>query len=326
VIASHQAGINNVVASAGTAMTEMHMRELKRFTGDVRLCFDADKAGIAATERVIPLSQKVDVHMNIIDIKDAKDPDELIQKDPKQWQKAIGEAVYAPDWLIGRYHSQLDLSSATGKKAFTDALLITIKRLRDPVEQEHYLKEIAKLTETSLAAVKDKMAGRKTVEQTLRRRTIKISGKSINREEVEYQKLQDHLLAMTLMQPKIRDLLKDIGSTLFNEGPRRNLLEFLKTHLDFKGEPLLAKQLQSHADYVKIIMLQFEELYHDLPLDDLREQADNLKHRLIDRFVKTQKRQLAAKMESIEDEAELRKLVAKADKLNQLIKYPGREV
>jgi DNA primase len=56
VIASHQAGVTNVVASAGTAMTEMHLRELKRFTGDIRLCFDADRAGITATERVIPLA------------------------------------------------------------------------------------------------------------------------------------------------------------------------------------------------------------------------------------------------------------------------------
>jgi DNA primase len=326
VIASHQAGVTNIVASAGTAMTEMHLGELKRFTGDIRLCFDADRAGIAATERVIPLAQKAEVHLSIINIQGAKDPDELVQKDAAQWQKAIDEAVYAPDWLIERYRSQLDLRSATGKKAFTDALLITIRRLRDPVEQEHYVKKIAELTQSSAEAVKAKMAGQKADDQVPRRRAIKSNGQTSNQRQVEFKKLQDHLLAMTLMQPKIRGLLKDCRANLFNEGPQRQLLEFLKSNPDFKGEPVLAKQLQPHADYVKIITLQFEELYQDLPLEDLREQAENLKRRLIDRFVKMQKQLLAQKMQTVSDEAELRQLVAKADKLNQLIKYPGREI
>src|SRR3990167_7797431 len=132
VIASHQAGVVNVVASAGTAITERHLRELKRFTGDVRLSFDADKAGITATERAIPLAQKVGVNLSIITI-DAKDPDELIQKDLSAWKKAVDNAKYAPDWLIEHYKKVLDLSSAQGKRAFTDALLLTIRKLADSV-------------------------------------------------------------------------------------------------------------------------------------------------------------------------------------------------
>src|SRR3982750_510584 len=107
VISSYQAGVKNVVASAGTAMTEMHLRELKRFTGDIRLCFDSDQAGVAATERVIPIAQKVEVSLRIVDIAGAKDPDELVQKDSSAWEKAIDQAVYAPDWLIKHYQKQL---------------------------------------------------------------------------------------------------------------------------------------------------------------------------------------------------------------------------
>ena len=115
VISSWQAGVKNVVASAGTAMTEPYLKALKRFTGDVRLSFDADRAGINATERVIPLAQKVELSLKVITIKDAKDPDELVQKDVKAWQKAIDQAVYAPDWLIERYEHEFDLGSADGK-------------------------------------------------------------------------------------------------------------------------------------------------------------------------------------------------------------------
>jgi DNA primase len=148
VISSHQAGVANVVASAGTAMTENHLRELKRFTGDIRLCFDADRAGVAATERMIPVAQKVEVNLKIITLKAQKTLTNCAKRF-KIMAKAIEQAVYAPDWLIEHYKNEVDLSSAQGKRIFTDVLLATIRRLRDPVEQEHYLKKIAEITETA---------------------------------------------------------------------------------------------------------------------------------------------------------------------------------
>lgn len=318
VISSFQAGITNVVASAGTAMTEQHLKTLKRFTGDIRLSFDADSAGIAATERMIPLAQKVEVSLRIITYKDVKDPDELIRKDVNFWTHAIEQAEYAPDWLIDRYKEEVDLKTAAGKKAFTDALLGTIRRLRDPIEQEHYLKEIAKLTDSSFDAVKSKFINEPTP-QTVLKRPKNIST-PLDKAQVEYLRLQDHLLAMLLMQPKLRHMISGCRSEYFSEGPQRRVFKFLKENQDFKGDPKIAAQLQPDGDYVKIIMLQFEEMYQDLPPDDLAEQAQQLKRRLIDRYVKIQKHNLAQVMQQTQDEEELHKLLAKVDKLNTLIK------
>ena len=66
VIASHQVGVKNVVATAGTAITEHHLRSLSRFTQDVRLAFDADKAGLAATERAIALASNLGINLGIV--------------------------------------------------------------------------------------------------------------------------------------------------------------------------------------------------------------------------------------------------------------------
>ena len=320
VISSWQSGVTNVVASAGTAMTEQHLKELKRFTGDIRLCFDADRAGIDATERIIPLAQKAGVELKIVSIKDpdAKDPDELIRKDVHFWSQAIGEAQYAPDWLIDRYKEEVDLKTAAGKKAFTDALLSTIRRLRDPVEQEHYLKEIAKLTDTSLEAVQAKFANQPTPQVILRR--PKNITTELDKTKVEYQRLQDHLLAIALMQPRLRKHLKDCQPEFFSDDPRRRVFEFIKQNPTFKGDPKVAEQLQPDGEYVKILMLQFEEIYQDLPLGDLEEQVVNLKRRLIDRYVKIQKHQLAESMEEAKSEKDIQKLLGKVDKLNRLIK------
>lgn len=319
VIASHQAGITNVVASAGTAITQQHLTELKRFTGDVRLCFDADQAGITATERAIPLAQKVGVNLSIVTIA-AKDPDELIQKNPKEWQKAIDQAKYAPDWLIQHYKQALDLSSAQGKRAFTDALLATIGRLTDSVEQEHYLKLVAKATDTSLEAVQAKLSAGGAPSMSMSRKKPAPSATQLDKNVVEQRRLQDHFLAMTLMQPKIRTLLRDMKPQYFSDSPQKTLLEFLQKNPDFKGEPQTAQQLQGASDYVKIIALQFEELYQDLSLEDLQEQAARLKHRLLERYVNIQKTKLAQQMQDTTDEVQLQKLMRKANQLNTLIK------
>lgn len=331
VIASHQAGVTNVVATAGTAMTERHLRELKRFTGDVRLCFDADQAGITATERVIPLAQKAGVNLSIVTI-DAKDPDELIQKNPRDWQKAIDRAKYAPDWLIEHYKYALDLSSAQGKRAFTDALLATISRLTDSVEQEHYLKLVAEVADTSLEAVQAKLSASGALSVSMSRKKPALSAAQSDKNVVEHKRLQDHFLAMTLMQPKIRALLKDMKPQYFSDSSQKTLLKFLQKNPNFKGESAVAspvnppkagqtdEQLLDIADYVKIIALQFEELYQDLSANDLAEQAAHLKHRLIERYVKTLKTQLAEQMQDTTDEVQLQKLIRRANHLNTLIK------
>src|SRR5665811_638221 len=156
VIASHQAGVRQVGATAGTALTEPHLKALSRFTGDIRLCFDADKAGVAATERAIPIASRVKVFLSIIDVPSGKDPDDLIRQDPKLWQKAIGDNQYALDWLMTRYEKLLDTNSAQGKREFSDVLLPVVRGLSDDVERDHYLNAIAKAIDVSREALEQK--------------------------------------------------------------------------------------------------------------------------------------------------------------------------
>ncbi|NDE19136.1 MAG: toprim domain-containing protein, partial [Alphaproteobacteria bacterium] len=110
VITAHQYGFKQVVATAGTALTVYHLKAISRFTPDIRLCFDADKAGVNATQRAIELASKENIDLNIIDVKEGKDPDELIRKNIKLWEQSINTPVYALDWLIEYYKSHSFLS------------------------------------------------------------------------------------------------------------------------------------------------------------------------------------------------------------------------
>lgn len=145
VISSHQAGVREAVATSGTAMTENHLKILSRMTEDVRLAYDGDAAGVKATERAIMVAGDLGVNLSVIsDYHGAKDPDELIQKDPKLWQDAVKNYRPAVDWLLDKYQENLDLSSGVGKREYSDVAMKLLKFVADPVERKHYEKQVAR--------------------------------------------------------------------------------------------------------------------------------------------------------------------------------------
>lgn len=144
VISSHQAGVKEAVATSGTAMTEQHLKALSRLTSDIRLAYDGDAAGIKATERAIMMAGDLGIDLTVIsDYHGAKDPDELIQKDPELWQQAVEKRTPAVDWLLSKYEENLDLSSAMGKRKYSDVALKLISFIKDEVERASYEKKIA---------------------------------------------------------------------------------------------------------------------------------------------------------------------------------------
>ena len=307
VIASHQAGIQQTVAVAGTALTEQQLKLLSRFTADIRLCFDADRAGLAATERAIPIASKVGVSLSIIDVPSGKDPDELIRHDPQLWRDTINNNHYALDWLMLRYEKLLDLVSAQGKREFTDILLPVVRRLTDSVEQDHYMNKIAELTGVSREALDTKLA--KTNGDTIRKlRAPKAPPQLPDKQAVEYAKAQDRILALMLLRPSMRESLQTLSEDMYAKAESKQLFAFLLANPTFDGSKsalqTLAATIQTHqadgvqnlGDYVKMLALEYEELYQDLDDTELAYEASRLTARLVETYVKNQKQYLAAQL------------------------------
>jgi DNA primase len=316
VIASHQAGIRQVVATAGTAMTEMHMKGLNRFTGDVRLSFDQDKAGQAAAERAIPIASKVGVSLSMITIPEGKDPDELIRKNKKLWDQAITKPQPVLDWLIDRYKAHLDLNTATGKRQFSDVLLNVIRQLTDQVEQDHYLEIVSNVIGASKEALVSKFhssSGR--VEAPKRKPKTE---HQLDQALIDQTKTQNHFLALMLMQPALRFYLKGVTPEMLLEEPAQKVYTFLSDNPDFTGDPNTAARLKPVSDYVKILSLQFDELYTGIELLELRNEAARLQTRLIEQYVKTQKNELAKRLREA-NEADQTALLEQAKQLDKLL-------
>ena len=157
VISSHQAGVKQTVATSGTAMTEQHLKALSNLTSDIRLAYDGDEAGIRATERAIMMAGDLGLDLTVIsDYHGAKDPDELIQKDPKLWQEAVNHSIPAVDWLLTKYEENLDLRKSPDKRKYSDIALKLLSFVKDEVERASYEEKVAKKLGVEVEILREK--------------------------------------------------------------------------------------------------------------------------------------------------------------------------
>ncbi|MBP9761479.1 DNA primase [Candidatus Saccharibacteria bacterium] len=318
VIQSHQSGVRQVVATAGTALTEPNLKALSRLTGDVRLCFDADKAGLAATERAIPIAGKVGgIHLSVITLPSGKDPDELIRQDTKTWEQVIEEPKYAIDWLIDHYVSTLNISSALGKREISDIVLRVVRQLTDRVEQDHFVSRLASILQVSKTALSEKLSTTPGQTVPLRRRAPQVNHVSVDRAILDKKKTEERLMALALMKPGLRRLLYPLDPDMFTDDDARTAFEFLAEHTDFDGtDPEEVRQI---AEYGKILSLVYETLYQDVEPMELRAEAERLQADLIRQYVRMQKQTIVAKLQNATTD-EAQKLLRRASNLDVLLR------
>ena len=148
VMAAHQAGFTNVVASLGTALTRGQIELATRYADGIALAYDVDLAGEAATQRGLLEELGPDQSVSkvrVVRIPAGKDPDELIRNDPDAWRTAVAEAKPVIEYFMERTAAEVDLDSITGKRELTGRALALLKRVGDPVERSLYLQRLARL-------------------------------------------------------------------------------------------------------------------------------------------------------------------------------------
>jgi len=145
VITCHEAGYRNVVGSSGTAFTASQLENLNRFTENISFALDADEAGLAATRRAVDMALAQGFNVKIISIPKslAKDPDELIRKDPKLWEQQLQQAQNFLDFYFERVFATMDLQSNTGKKQAVRELVPLLSLLPDSIDRVHYAQKLA---------------------------------------------------------------------------------------------------------------------------------------------------------------------------------------
>ena len=145
VIAMHQAGFTNSVASLGTALTSGHASLLKRYTQEVLLLYDSDEAGVRAALRAIPILREAGITARVVNLSPCKDPDEFISNRGKE---AFEERLdHAEDSFLFRVHKAQDESSMESpqeQNLFFDKAAAMLLELSDELERNLYIEAIVK--------------------------------------------------------------------------------------------------------------------------------------------------------------------------------------
>ncbi|MBM2820450.1 MAG: dnaG [Candidatus Berkelbacteria bacterium] len=159
VIASHQAGVKNVVATSGTALTNEHLRILYRYTPNIIFAFDSDTAGLVTSKKAYEMAISKGFNVRMVDLEEFKDPGEMIAVNPKLWTDAVTTAKPVIDWYfqLAFKKSKIEDRELTSqeKKEIAKEILPIIKIIPDSIEQAHFVNLLAKRLEVNEDVVFD---------------------------------------------------------------------------------------------------------------------------------------------------------------------------
>lgn len=152
LIMSHQAGATNTVAVSGTALTEDHIRLVKRLTDNIVLAYDYDLAGLKASLRAINLIRKEEINVKIAKLPSGQDPAEVIKANPVAWPAIIASAKHYIDFMIDALQEEgktgLDLNLAVN-----NYVLPYVKALEKKMEQAHFVAKLSGLLHINEEAI-----------------------------------------------------------------------------------------------------------------------------------------------------------------------------
>lgn len=213
VIALHQAGFDNAVASLGTAFTSGHASLLKRYTKEVYLTFDSDGAGIKAALRAIPILKEVGLTAKVINMKPYKDPDEFIKAlGAEEYQKRIDAAENSFMFEIRILEQKYDMKDPERKTAFQTEVAKKLLDFTTELERNNYMEAVADKYHMSFEALRNLVNQLGTQGGLVKERTPLKSGLNEKKHKKEdgMKQSQKLLLTWLIEYDNLYDKIKDI--------------------------------------------------------------------------------------------------------------------
>ncbi|MBR5152557.1 MAG: DNA primase [Clostridia bacterium] len=269
VISLHQAGINNAIASLGTAFTPEQARLLKKYTSKAVLCYDADDAGKKAALRAGDILTEQGFKTKVLTITDGKDPDEFIKtKGPEMFQVLVEGARPLIGYKIDAIKQHYDLNDTEQMLEFTEAAAGVLSEINNEIELELYTKQIAKeagispdtlSTQVKVLRRKQQQVKERQEERKERKNFEERTGGRRDLHEMGLKNAERLLLNFMAEEPAVMKKVKESGLTAedFTEGIHRKLAEKLLACPDDRvdGNALLEQFSPEEIGVVAAILL-----------------------------------------------------------------------
>lgn len=228
VITLHQYGFDCAVASLGTSLTEDHANLLSRYTEQVVLTYDSDEAGQRAAKRAIPMLEKVGIKVKVLQMKDAKDPDEFLHKfGPEKFKLLLEGSSNRVEYQLNAIAGKYDISQDEQRISFIHEAAELLATLPSAVQREVYGRRIAeagKITFDSMKleinkAFKYRMAveRKKQEKQNLAPvRTMLPKAQTVRYENMRSAMAEEVVLAQVLRDPSLMDTAQALTGSDFS--------------------------------------------------------------------------------------------------------------
>ncbi len=305
-ISSFQAGVKNVIAIKGTALTPGQVSLLSRFTQNIILALDKDIAGDQAARRGIEIADEADLAVKVVQVKGGKDPDEVAQKNPQDWCQLVKQAAPVYDYFLDSAFDRFDAQTAEGKRQISQELTPILAKISNKVVQAHYLLQVADRLGVEEEAVRievEKIDSKEKAKVSLGK-TIQPKQERISRRE----RLEEHLLTLAfqsenwflVIKPQIRKLFKTPRFLRMIEV----LEKYFKRYKTIKSQRL-AKMLPAELKetFDKFYLFELTELVEDE--EKFKKELEKTKEELKKLSFKEGLREIAAKIKNLERKKEI---------------------
>ncbi len=326
VIACHQAGMNNVVASSGTALTEEQVKLLKRYSNNMNMAFDADEAGEKAAKRGRNSAVGAGMNVKIIQIPDGagKDPDEVLQNNKQVWFDAVENAVENMQWEFAKAFRNKDLSNSKDKQAVASILLPEIKRIPFAVERDHWIQELSARLKVDAIILREDM---KRVKSDVGRGKKEEENKDTAVIDVEKKMRLDILLEQWFVV--ILKFYKELStftfpfSTTFSTGVYAELYEAIKKEYNESNKIDIDKIREYFAQHsteqdLNRLLMTGERDFANLKPGEAQTEIEKLNKLIKDEWLKSDRKRLQAEIALAEKDGDEEKLSKLMQEFQQL--------
>ena len=319
VIALHQAGFDNAVASLGTALTSGHANLLKRYTKEVYLTYDSDGAGVKAALRAIPILKEVGIVTKVINMRPYKDPDEFIKAlGAEEYQKRLDEAENSFLFEIRIMQENYDMNDPESKTAFYNEIAQKLLGFSEELERNNYIEAVAEKYQIGFDNLRKLVNNLAVKGGLVREHTPLKSGINENKKKEDGMKQSQKLLLTWLIEDTrlfgvIKGLVtaEDFTEELYHRVATELFAQF---EADGSVNPAQIISRFPEADEQKEIAGLFNARIHEIENKNDREKAlketiIRIKQNSIDyRTRNNNPTNLAAMMKIVEDKRALEKL------------------
>ncbi|HJY98509.1 MAG TPA: DNA primase [Patescibacteria group bacterium] len=319
-ISSYQAGIKNVVAIKGSALTAEQVRLLSRFANRFILALDADVAGDTAARRGLMIAGNAGVEVKVAEITGFKDPDEAARGNIESYKKDLINAKVVWDYLIDSVFTRFKGETGAGKAKISKEIVPLIAEIGDRIVQSHYANVVARRLGVPLTAVTDEIS--KTARES-EAPSFEVKQKPPEKEDKGRQELLEERFLTLVFQSDPSLLLSKEASDIVLLPLNVRLLEeykkFSSTHKAFNASDFAQKLPGELFDGFAKMVLESDENLVDNP-DELKKELDLVKKELKILIIKGSLLVTAAEMRRYEETGESKKLLKAQDKFNKLAK------